>query len=268
MLPSRIRGPVAAIYAYARRADDLADEGNHSPEHRLAELDEMERALRKSAVHEVDDGDPVFVALGDTIQRFALPLQPLVDLLDAFRQDVTVLRYQNFGELMGYCRRSANPVGRLLLHLFDAGGARNLGYSDAICSALQLINFLQDVGPDFHDRGRIYLPLEEMARFGVREEDIAAEADTAETRALVAYQADRALRLLRSGAPLGRALKGRVGLELRMIVAGGEKIARAKLSREQPAFSRPTLRPGDWIELVGRGLWLGLRPAAVVTPRQ
>ncbi len=255
LLPGRVRPAVAAIYAYARRADDLADEGELAPQERLDALDTMESELTRAAGGAAgDEDDPVFVALADTIHRFELPFQPFVDLLDAFRQDVTVLRYDNFGTLLAYCRLSANPVGRLLLHLFGTRDERNRRHSDAICSALQLINFLQDVPSDYRVRGRIYLPQDEMKRFGVSERDIAAEADTPQTRALVAHQAARALDLLRAGAPLARNLGGRIGLELTLILLGGERIACEKMSRRGPAFSRPTLRARDWIGIVGRGL--------------
>ena len=168
---------------------------------------------------------------------------------------MTRKRYENFGELMDYCRRSANPVGRLLLHLEHRTEPRNLGYSDAICSALQLINFLQDLGQDYAEHGRIYLPADEMARFGVEERDIAERRSTPALAALLRFQAQRAARMLRAGAPLGRVLSGRMGLELRMIVLGGERILSKLQARREDLFNRPRLNAGDRWHL----LWGALR---------
>ncbi|HSY27649.1 MAG TPA: squalene synthase HpnC, partial [Burkholderiaceae bacterium] len=156
LLPARLRPAVEAIYRFARNADDLADEGDASDEQRLAALSAYERALQR-----IEDGQtaesPLFDTLGKVIKDYALPLQPFRDLLSAFKQDVVTKRYASFTELLDYCRRSANPVGTLMLHLYGAATPDNLRDSDAICSALQLINFWQDAAVDWQ-KARIYLP--------------------------------------------------------------------------------------------------------------
>ncbi len=254
LLPRPIRGPVAAIYAYARRADDLADEGERAPEDRIAELDAMGRQLDRTTQGSRGD-DPVFIALADAIGRFELPVPLFHDLLDAFRQDVDKRRYADFGELMQYCRRSANPVGRLLLHLTGTASEQNLGCSDAICSALQLINFYQDLEQDYVENGRIYLPEDEMARFGVTEDHIRERTSDTGLRRLMHFQYQRADRLLRSGAPLGRALRGRFGLEIRLIVMGGARVLFRLQQQGDDLFSRPRLGPKDWWAILSGALF-------------
>lgn len=250
LLPRRLRRPVAAIYAFARTADDWADEGDFPAEERLAALDAMEQAVRACAQGRPGE-DPVFIALADSMARHRLPLQPFLDLLDAFRQDVTRTRYADFGALMHYCRRSANPVGRLLLHLYGAADARNLGHSDAICSALQLTNFLQDLHQDYLENGRVYIPQDELQRFGVDAVQFGRREDSPALRQLIRFQAQRAMQLLHSGAPLGRRLKGRAGFELRMIILGGNRILQY-LQRQSDSFQRPRLTRRDrWNMLWG-----------------
>ena len=166
----------------------------------------------------------LFQRLGPMIRQHDLPIQLFRDLLSAFAQDVTKTRYDDFGEVMNYCRRSANPVGRLLLHLFGETDPRSLAYSDGICSALQLINFLQDVAIDYAKDASIFR-LDEMQRFGIAEAQIRAAATRPDAGGRsCASRSSGARRILQAGAPLGRVLKGRVGLELRMIVLGGERI--------------------------------------------
>ncbi len=248
LLPRRLRHPVAAIYAFARTADDWADEGDYPPEQRLAALDSMQAALQGIIRGEPME-DPVFIALADSIQRHQLPIEPLLDLLSAFRQDVTQQRYTHFGELMQYCRRSANPIGRLLLHLYRADDVRNIAYSDTICSALQLTNFLQDIHQDYIENQRIYLPQEELQRFGVREEQFGNQQNDLGLRQLMQFQTQRAMQLLQAGAPLGKRLKGRAGFELRMIILGGNRILQY-LQRQQDAFSRPRLTLRDRLNML------------------
>lgn len=247
LLPRRLRRPVAAIYAFARTADDWADEGDFPARERLAALDAMELAVRASARGEPGD-DPVFIALADSMVRHELPLEPFLDLLDAFRQDITRKRYADFGELMQYCRRSANPVGRLLLQLYRAADERNLGYSDAICSALQLTNFLQDLHQDSVENGRVYIPQDELRRFGVEETQLERREDSPALRRLLRFQAQRAMQLLHSGAPLGRRLQGRAGFELRMILLGGNRILQYLLQGTD-SFSRPRLTRRDRLRM-------------------
>jgi squalene synthase HpnC len=166
LLPRRLRRPIAVIYAFARTADDFADEGHYSAAQRLALLNGYGAKLQQLERGEATD-DPLFIALADVIARYQLPLQLFYDLLSAFAQDVTKKRYTDFGELLDYCRRSANPVGRLLLHLSGNASAENLQLSDKICSALQLINFYQDLAQDFAENERIYLIYVVIRRFCV-----------------------------------------------------------------------------------------------------
>jgi squalene synthase HpnC len=255
LLPKKLRDPVAAIYAFARSADDIADEGDLSDTQRLTQLDDMAAALHRIENHQPLE-TPLYLALADSIQRHRLPMQPFHDLLSAFRQDVTKSRYASFGELMDYCRRSANPVGQLLLHLSGNAGARNEALSDAICSALQLINFLQDIDQDYHENRRIYLPADELHRFHVSESQIADRTPSPELRALVQYQARRAAQLLRAGSPLGTRLKGRFGLELRAIILGGSRVIELIHQQENP-FSRPRLKRRDRLGIAFRALRQG-----------
>jgi phytoene synthase len=245
LMPARLRRPVGIIYAFARTADDFADEGDHPPALRLAWLDgyraELDRIERGQAPQ-----SPLFERVGAVVAEWGLPLAPFRDLLDAFSQDVVKARYADFAEVMDYCRRSADPVGRLLLHLYGRATPENLTRSDAVCSALQLINFWQDVAIDWR-KDRVYLPQEELARFGVTEAQIAAGRVDDAWRELMAFQVQRARAMLVSGAPLTRALPGRVGWELRMVVQGGlrilEKIERV---RGDVFRRRPVLQAPDW----------------------
>lgn len=253
LLPVKLRDPVAAIYAFARYADDIADEGDASPAERLEQLDAMAQALDSIASGQAGT-TPLFSALSDTLHSHDLPVSLLHDLLSAFRQDVSKTRYADFGELMDYCRRSANPVGRLLLHLNRQHSERNLAFSDAICSALQLINFIQDVAQDYDENARIYLPADEMQRFGVSAETIRRRDSGPAFRALVEFQVQRAGQLLRAGSPLGTLLPGRFGLEIRAIVLGGARILE-KLRRQDDLYSRPRLNRRDRLTIA----WGALR---------
>lgn len=253
LLPMRLRKPIGLIYAFARNADDFADEGNLLPEQRLLLLDGYRQQLSRISAGETPD-DALFVSLAEIIKQYKLPIQLFHDLLDAFSQDVVKSRYENFGEVMDYCRRSANPVGRLLLHLYGEVDERNLAYSDAICSALQLINFWQDVAIDYR-KDRVYLPQDELHKFGVTEAQIASGNPGGNWWMLMQFQIDRSRRLLQAGAPLGLVLKGRIGLEMRSIIAGGETILR-KLHRHQGDMfnHRPVLRPWDWVYMTYRAI--------------
>jgi len=174
-------------------------------------------------------------------------VQLFADLLDAFSQDVTQKRYENYAQVLDYCRRSANPVGRLLLHLFKRTSDSDLRQSDAICSALQLINHWQDVDLDYVKDNRIYLPQDEMARFSVTERHLKEKICDSAFEALMRFQVERARELMLSGANLGKTLPGRVGLEIRATVQGGlrilEKIERAGYDVFR---RRPVLKPLDW----------------------
>jgi squalene synthase HpnC len=246
LLPRHLRRAVEIIYQFARQADDFADEGDLPDAERLARLDEFRAELRRIERKETPQ-TKLFQDVAQIVQQYRLPLQLFFDLLDAFSQDVVKKRYANFDEVLDYCRRSANPVGRLLLHLYDEATPQNLVYSDAICTSLQIINFWQDVAKDYAI-ARIYLPQDEMARFGVTEAHIAEDRSDGAWQQLMQFQVARARTMMKSGAPLGTILGGRIGLELRLIVAGGNRIL-GKLERVRyDVFrQRPILRPYDWI---------------------
>ncbi|HUW26897.1 MAG TPA: squalene synthase HpnC [Gallionella sp.] len=246
LLPKRLRKPVAAIYHFARAADDTADEGNLPDAERLSQLDAFRAELARIAASEVPL-TPLFHNLAAEIRQHALPMQPFYDLLDAFSQDVIKKRYTNFDELLDYCRRSANPVGTLLLHLYEEATPQNIAFSDAICTALQLINFWQDVAKDYAI-GRIYLPLDDLAQYGVSEAQIVLGSSDANWRALIKFEVARTRTMMISGAPLGRILTGRIGLEMRMIIAGGLRILDKLEAADYDMFRRrPVLRPLDWV---------------------
>lgn len=253
LLPAPLRHPVSVIYRFARAADDFADEGDLPAAARLAQLDDYREELRRLEAGAAPR-QPVFAELGPIVRRYRLPLPLFHALLDAFSQDVVKRRYADFAELMDYCRRSADPVGRLLLHLFDAASEANLRHSDAICSSLQLINFWQDIAIDWR-KDRIYLPQDEMRRFGVSEPQIAAGDTSGQWRALMRFQTERARSLMQSGAPLGRALRGRIGLEIRVIVEGGLRILEKIDKVEGDVYRhRPVLQARDWPLLLARAL--------------
>ncbi len=225
---------------------------------RIALLDDYERELDCiEAGTPVTFATPLFIDLAATIAAHNLPLQLFRDLLSAFRQDVTKTRYANFDEVMDYCRRSANPIGRLVLHLNGKTSPQYLTWSDAICSALQLINHWQDVAVDWrkNNGGRVYLPLNDLARFGLSEQDIANQSDTDAWRKMMAFQCDRARKMMQFGAPLGRALSGRMGAELRVIIAGGLSILDKIDAVDGDVFRhRPKLSKWDWLKIGPRAL--------------
>jgi squalene synthase HpnC len=253
LLPAPLRHPVAVIYRFARTADDFADEGELPATDRLAQLDDYRQQLRQLEAGAAPQR-PLFVDLDRIVRQYRLPMQLFHDLLDAFSQDVVKSRYADFAEVMDYCRRSANPVGRLLLHLFGAATEPNLQRSDAICSSLQLINFWQDVAIDWR-KNRIYLPQDEMRRHGVSEAQIAAGDTSGQWKALMRFQVERARSMIKSGAPLGRALPGRIGLEIRTIVQGGLRILEKIDMVEGDVYHhRPVLKAYDWPLLLLRAL--------------
>jgi squalene synthase HpnC len=253
LLPTHLRRPVALIYAFARQADDFADEGDWPASTRLVHLASFGEQL-----DQIESGaapeSPLFVDLATVIKTYGLPISLFRDLLSAFSQDVVKTRYADFDEVMDYCRRSANPVGRLMLHLYGKTEARHLAWSDQICSGLQLINFWQDLEIDYR-KNRIYLPANEMAEYGVTESDIANRNASRNWRDLMLFQIDRSRQMLLAGAPLGRALPGRIGLELRMIVMGGNRILEKLRAGGGEVFgNRPVLKPIDWVIMLYRSL--------------
>ncbi len=253
-MPARLRAPIRAIYAFARSADDFADEGNDSAEFRLGKLAEYHAHLHalergETAVH------PIFKALAPHIQEFNLDYSLFHNLLSAFEQDCTKTRYAHFGEVMDYCKRSANPIGRLLLKLYGDNDGKHQAWSDGICSALQLINFLQDVAVDWQ-KNRIYLPQDEMTQFGISERQIAEGRTDALWQQFMKGQIERARRMLQAGAPLGHALHGRIGFEMRLIILGGERILlQLHESRGDMFQQRPKLGWKDWLNMLWRATY-------------
>jgi squalene synthase HpnC len=253
LLPRRLVPAVEAIYAFARSADDIADEGDAAPAERLAAL-----ARYRAGLDGIARGDPalspVFARLAGVVEQYQLALEPFYDLLSAFEQDVAVTSYADFASLLDYCRRSANPVGRLMLALYGAADARNVVDSDAICSALQLINFIQDVALD-RFKGRIYLPLEDVLRFGLDPAALSAWHADAAFRALLAFEVERARALMLSGAPLAKRLPGRIGWELRLVVQGGLRILeRIEMAGYDVFERRPVLGWRDWLVMLWRAI--------------
>ncbi len=257
LVPAALRPAVVAIYRFARAADDVADEGDASPAERLEELARFDEAVDEIAAGRTPARAP-FPALAEAIREHGLPLQPFHDLVSAFRQDVTVARYATYADLLDYCRRSANPVGRLLLALYRADDAGNLRMSDGICTGLQLTNFWQDVAIDWR-KDRVYLPEEDMDRFGVTLTQLAEARADERWRALLAFETSRARDVLDAGRPLARRLPWRLGLELSAVIAGGTRILDRIDSVQGDVFARrPVLRAADWCAVAFR---------AVVPPR-
>lgn len=243
LCPPRLRPAVAAIYWFARTADDLADEGEVAPAQRLADLAAFKYDLEAVAAGRLASArwQAVFEPLASAMARFGLPVAPFRDLLSAFEQDVTTSAYSDRAELLDYCRRSANPIGRLLLHLYGVSDAASLSRSDAICTALQLANFWQDLGVDTR-RGRLYVPRADCARTAADPAALLAGRDSPQARAVVADLVRWTNALMATGAPLVHDLPGRAGWELRLVVQGGlrilEKIERMNFATLQ---SRPRL---------------------------
>lgn len=254
VLPRRLRKPVHAVYAFARTADDIADEGGAPDEERLRQLDGLRHELDRMARGQTPETALMRRLQNEAVEPFAIPLQPFYDLLSAFSQDVVKKRYRHFGELVDYARRSANPVGRILLHLYGVTDERSIAQSDGICTALQLINFWQDIAIDWQ-KGRVYIPQEDLEKFGVTEAQIAeGKADFAFQR-LMAHQCNRAHQMLKAGSPLAKTLKGRIGFELRMIVLGGQQILNKLDANRYDVFNRrPKLEAADWWHIVKRAV--------------
>jgi len=262
ILPRHLRVPIALIYSFARQADDFADEGDFTVEQRLRALNGFRDELDLLQAY-IKPQTAFFATLGAMIRSRKLPFMPFYDLLDAFSQDVSKIRYQNHEEILDYCSRSANPIGRLLLHLYDAATPENIELSDNICSALQIINFLQDIAIDFKKndgKQRIYMCQDELSRFGVTEQQIAGYVNASAPvdshwQQFMQFNLQRVHALLTAGKPLGRILKGRIGFEMRMIIAGGERII-AKISRVNgDVFNhRPTLNWMDWLLILTKAL--------------
>lgn len=253
LCPPALRPAVRAIYWYARTADDLADEGDATPEVRLAALAAYRTDLARALAGDTAGRwQGVFAPLADAVARYALPVPLLTDLLSAFEQDVRNPRYANRASLLDYCARSANPIGRLLLHLYGEHAPAAQRESDAVCSALQLINFWQDLSVDV-PRGRHYVSDDDLAHHGLTRD--ALRRDTPATQALVQELCGWARALMLQGAPLARRLSGRAGWELRAVVQGGLAILDNMRRMDHRVLAeRPTLAAPDWARVAWRTL--------------
>jgi len=264
LVPRKMQPHVHAVYAFARYADDLADEGYAgsakaqgardamSPEERLAALDDWERQLCSPP------GTPglhfIFLALHETIHELDLPLRLFTDLLSAFKQDVVKRRYANFAEVLDYCRRSANPVGRLVLLLHGRREEELHLLADHICTGLQLANFWQDVGVDL-EKDRMYLPEDDRVVYGVTEESLFARRADDKYRRLLAFEVDRAQGIFDQGAPLTKKLRGLLRLEIRLTWLGGTKILRKIEALNYDTLNhRPTVNKADMAVLFLKAL--------------
>ena len=248
-LPKRLRQHFFNLYAYCRISDDLGDEVGdaNTSLHLLDEWEaELEACYRGSPRH------PVFVALAETVQRLDIPQQPFADLLTAFRQDQTVGRYATFAEIVSYCRYSANPVGRLVLYLCGYRDAERQALSDYTCTALQLANFWQDVTLDY-GKGRIYLPLEDLARYGVREDDLANQRNTPAFCGMMGFQVARAREWFGKGLPLVQKVDRELAVDLELFSRGGQEILNA-IERQGYAVlgRRPVISKTRKLALVAR----------------
>ena len=254
LLPRGLRPHIAAVYGFARGADDLADEGNRAPEERQRLLEEWGSRLR-ACVDETDHSGPdapLFRALGHTIRTRNLPLALFEDLLSAFRQDITTSRYATWADLLDYCRRSANPVGRLVLRIAGHADPALDRLSDSVCTALQMTNFWQDLARDWQ-RGRLYLPADIRQRHGARDSDLDARRLTPEWSAAIADAARRTRELFNAGHAVCDGVRGRLRLELRVTWLGGTTILdRLERVGYDVFTSRPTLRGRDVVPLLWR----------------
>jgi len=260
LLPRDLHQHFYNVYAYCRWSDDLSDEiddDTRSLELLDWWLGELRQCYAGSATH------PVFVALTETISEFEIPAEPFEDLLSAFRQDQRVHEYDTFDELRDYCRRSADPVGRLVLYLCRSYNEQNVAWSDSVCTGLQLANFWQDVARDL-DIGRIYLPAEDCRRFGYSREDLQNRVTNDAFLQLMRFEVDRARQYLTDGLPLVENLPGRLQIDIELFIRGGlkilEEIERINYRVWQ---TRPVVRKGQFVMLLGGCLWRSLRRRVV-----
>ena len=265
LLPRAMRPHVAAVYAFARTADDFADEGQRAPAERLRLLAGWRRRLHECADArtprghdgDVDSEEPaetpaIFLALGATIRDCVLPVGLFEDLLAAFEQDVSVSRYDTWDDLLDYCRRSANPVGRLVLRIAGYADPDLDAHSDRLCTALQLTNFWQDLGIDY-GRGRVYMPREEMHRHRAAAEELGGPQANGPWRQTVASAVERTRGLFAAGRPLCDRVRGRLRVELRATWLGGMRILeRLEATGFDPLQSRPRLSAADLPQLAWR----------------
>lgn len=253
LLPAHLRHAVQVIYAFARSADDLADEGDVTPEERLCALNLYEEELNLIENNQ-QSSKILFQNLAQVIKQHTLPLQDFRDLLSAFKQDVITKRYDDFISLQDYCNRSANPVGRMMLHLYKEATPQNIHDSNLICTSLQLINFWQDIAIDW-EKNRVYVPQEDLNRFQISELDIANTTSTTQWQTLMLFEIERARKMILEGSPLCLRLKGRIGFELRLVVQGGLRILEKLDNVEGDIFNkRPTINRWDYCIMLWRAL--------------
>ncbi|MGE9296000.1 MAG: squalene synthase HpnC [Puniceicoccales bacterium] len=263
LVPRRIRPYVGAVYAFARTADDIADEGwgevgSPSPLERVAQLDAYEAELMAAVAGKPlkPETEWIFLAVADTIAKTKAPVSLFTDLLSAFKQDCVTLRYGSFPEVLDYCRRSANPVGRLVLILHGHHDEQFFKWSDAICSALQLANFWQDVGVDIRKDGRIYIPEDAWAEHGVTREMFNASSASPELRRCLKEQVDRAQALFDEGRPLAKHLPFPLSLEIRLTWLGGAAILQKVREQDYDTLaSRPKIQKQDKLALLAKALF-------------
>jgi len=253
------RRATAAIYAFARSADDIADEGDADNAKRHAQLDEFSDQLQRIGAGSGQQHG-LFYALADTIERYQLPLKPFEKLLTAFRSDIDVKRYVNFTQLLDYCDNSANPVGELVLRLHGYWNEQADWFSNRICTALQLINFIQDLDSDYRQRDRLYIPLDEMRQYGIDEAILAERRQNPELARLIDFQIQRARTILLEGQPLLGHCHGRLRLMLKLTVSSGLRVLQ-KLQIRDNVYARPTLQVGDLALIAIRSLLF--RPGAM-----
>ena len=248
-LPARLRQHFFNVYAYCRISDDLGDEvGN--PAASLLLLDQWQREL--DACYAGSPRHPVFVALAETVRKFEIPQHEFSDLLAAFRQDQTITRYQTFDDLLGYCRNSANPVGHLVLYLCGYRDAERQKLSDYTCTALQLANFWQDVSVDY-EKGRIYLPLESLRRFGVTEDDLTANRNTSSFCEMMRFEVARAREWFERGLPLVSKVEKELAIDLELFTRGGQEILNAIEKQGYAVLGRrPSISKSRKLVLVAR----------------
>ncbi|MFO7445083.1 MAG: squalene synthase HpnC [Ignavibacteriaceae bacterium] len=243
LIPKDLRKHIAIIYWFARTADDFADEGSFTEEERINKLNFFEDRLTELVNGNAENDFEL--ALSETIKQRNLNTDLFYDLLTAFKQDVVKNRYDNFDEILNYCKHSANPVGRLILELFNIRNEEAARYSDKICTALQLTNFYQDTVIDFN-KGRIYYPLNEMEKFSVYQKTFELKENNSNLRLLVKLNVDRAAAMFEEGKNLLKYLDGRLKLEIKWTIYGGEEIL-AKIRRnDYNVFKRPELTKLDF----------------------
>lgn len=265
LIARRHQKATAAIYSFARRADDIADEYPELTDgQRLLQLEHLYQSL-ESQLQKPNSEDATLIALADSITKYQLPLEPFRKLITAFSMDVKQKRYADFSAVLHYCRHSANPIGELVLRLHGLADEKTLGYSDQICSALQLINFMQDIDEDFQQRQRIYIPQDEFAKYASSEQEIATRQNTPGLQQLVRMQILRARQMLINGVPLVNFLPSRLKLVIKITVLGGLRVCEKCLQRHD-IFERPILKKTDWLLILARLMYFRYYVAHVNLP--